>query len=403
LLNAATILGVVAMLVPMVLYTEDTPFPGLAAMLPCLGAVLFIAGARSKAAAPFRLGPVAWIGRISYSLYLVHWPLIVLWRAYFYRPIGGLDAVLLGAVAILLAWVQYALIEQRFRRPVPGRNRRVIAALVTIAVVLSAVSVQAAMTKGWRWRVPEERLTETTNANHSKANCGHFNPNLDRTLVTCQNYRGMKKDLYVWGDSHAAHLAAGLASVYPDRNIYIFYRTGCPPQSGFGGYVRKYGSSSAATGCANHNRRVLDYLMAGPARDIVITSSKRETPKLIAEITLPVIAALEEKGNTVAFLGDFIRPGVNLVDCVAAPAFVVADSWVQARCTGLPKVAAAELDYNEELVSLAPSFISPSPIQCPDMVCRYFDGARLLYRDDHHFNDRGSRVFMREVKPLLPF
>jgi peptidoglycan/LPS O-acetylase OafA/YrhL len=403
LLNSTTIFGVVAMLVPMVLYTEATPFPGFSAMLPCLGAVLFIVGARSEAAAPFRLGPVAWIGRISYSLYLVHWPLIVLWRAYFYRPIEALDAVLLGAVAILLAWLQYALIEQRFRRPVPGRNRRVIAALVTIAVVLSAVSVQAAMNNGWRWRVPEERLTKTTNANHSKANCGHFNPDLDRTLVTCQNYRGMAEDLYVWGDSHAAHLAAGLARAYPDRNIYIFYRSGCAPQSGFGGYLARYDSIEATTRCANHNRRVLDYLMAGPARDIVITSAKRATPELIAEITLPVIAALEEKGNTVAFLGDFIRPGVNLVDCVAAPAFVVSDFWVRARCTGEPEVVATDLDYNLKLASLAPSFISPSAIQCPAGVCRFFDGARLLYRDHHHFNDRGSRVFMRELKPLLPF
>ena len=403
LLNAATTAGIIAMLVPMALFTAATPFPGLSAMLPCLGAALFIAGARSDAAAPFRFGPVAWVGRISYSLYLVHWPLIVLWRAYFYRPIEGLDAVLLGALAVLAAWLQYTLIEQRFRRPVPGRNRRVIAAMAAIGISLSAVSVQAAMTNGWRWRIPQERLTQTANARDSEANCGHFNPDLDRKLVTCQNYRGMNKDLFVWGDSHAAHLAAGLAAAYPDRNIYIFYQTACPPQSGFGGYLREYSSASAAKRCARHNRKVFDYLMAGPTRDIVITSAKRETPKLVAKVTLPIIAALEEKGNKVAFLGDFIRPGVSLVDCVAAPAFVVSESWLRARCVGDPKVAAAELDYNKKLASRAPSFISPSHIQCPDGMCRFFDGARLLFRDDHHFNDLGSQLFMREMKPLLPF
>ena len=81
----------------------------------------------------------------------------------------------------------------------------------------------------------------------------------------------------------------------------------------------------------------------------------------------------------------------------------MSESWLRARCVGDPKVAAAELDYNKKLASRAPSFISPSHIQCPDGMCRFFDGARLLFRDDHHFNDLSSQLFMREMKPLLPF
>lgn len=358
LLNAATLVGVVAMLVPMVLYTEATPFPGLPAMLPCLGAALFIAGSRSAAAAPFRLGPVAWVGRISYSLYLVHWPLIVLWRAYFYRPIESVDAVLLGGGAVLLAWLQYALIEQRFRRPEPGRNRRVIGALVAIAVVISGTSAATALGNGWAWRVPAERITPVGNPLSSKS-CKRWAPELDRKLVTCQNDRGKDKDLFVWGDSHAMHLAPGLWA--------------------------------------------LKFFLDGPPRNIIITGAKRETPAQMAELTLPIVAQLRDKGSKVVVLGDFIRPGVNLVDCTEAPGWLVSDAWIRQRCTNNARVAKRELAYNEEMAGLIPGFVSPSEVQCPGGECQFFDGAKLLFRDDHHLSSAGSKLFMARLRPELPF
>jgi peptidoglycan/LPS O-acetylase OafA/YrhL len=401
--NAATVVGVVAMLVPMVLFTEETPFPGLPAMLPCIGAALFIAGAQSQAAAPFRLGPVAWVGRISYSLYLVHWPLIVLWRAYFYRPIEELDAVLLAGLAVLLAWLQYTFIEQRFRHPVPGRNRRVIAVLVSLAVVLSATSAATALGRGWAWRVPPERITKVVNPINTSA-CKQRNPELDRRLVTCQNYREKDKDLFVWGDSHALHLAPGLFRAFGDYNVYILYRSACTPQSGFGGYVREYPSDAQEMNCVERNEKALNFFLDGPPRNIIITGAKRENPELIAEVTTPIVEQLRAKGNTVVVLGDFIRPAINLVDCTAAPAYLVSDDWIETRCVGNPRVARNELAYNDEMQALMPDFVSPNDVQCPDGVCQFFDDdARLLFRDDHHLSTAGATLFMKRLKPQLPF
>jgi peptidoglycan/LPS O-acetylase OafA/YrhL len=402
LMNATTIAGVAAMIVPMVLYTENTPFPGLPAMLPCIGAALFIAASRSEAAAPFRLAPVAWVGRISYSLYLVHWPLIVLWRAYTYRPIEWGDGLLLGGLALLLAWLQYTLIEQRFRHPVPGRNRRVITALVSIAVFVSATSAATALGNGWAWRIPPERITRVVDPMDTRA-CKRRNPDLDRRLATCQNFRDKQKDLFVWGDSHALHLAPGLFKAFADRNVYILYRSACTPQSGFGGYVREYPSDKQELDCVERNERALRFFLDGPPRDIIITSAKRETPELIADVTEPILSQLRAAGNNVVVLGDFIRPAINLVDCTAAPTYLVGDAWIATRCTGNPRVAAGELAYNEALQALLPTFVSPNDVQCPNGVCQFFDGTRLLFRDDHHLSDAGAAVFMERLKPLLPF
>lgn len=402
LLNLAFIAGVAAMLVPMLLYTEDTPFPGLPAMLPCIGAALFIAASKAEAAAPFRLAPVAWVGRISYSLYLVHWPLIVLWRAYTYRPIEWTDALLLGGLAVLLAWLQYALVEQRFRRPVPGRNRRVIAVLASLAVVLSATSAATALGNGWSWRIPPERLTRVVDPMDTR-DCRRRNPDFDRDLVTCQNFRDRQKDLFVWGDSHALHLAPGLFSAFADSNVYILYRSACPPQSGFGGYVRDYASEAQERDCVERNEKALRFFLEGPPRNIVITSAKREKAAQMAAVTEPIVRQLAEAGNTVVVLGDFIRPAVNLVDCTAAPALLVSDAWITARCTGNARAAARELAYNDEMAALLPAFVSPNDVQCPGDVCQFIDGTRLLFRDDHHLSEAGATLFIERLKPLLPF
>ena len=403
LLNAATIIGVAAMLVPMVIYTEETPFPGIPALLPCLGAVLFIAGARSEAAAPFRLGPVAWIGRISYSLYLVHWPLIVLWGAYFYRPIEGIDAWLLAGVAVLLAWLQYTFIEQPLRHPVPGRNRRVIVGLATIAVVVSGTSVAAARGDGWEWRIPKDRVTKVENALRSKA-CKQRNPEFDRKLVTCQNYRKKDKDLFIWGDSHALHLTAGLSQAFRQYNVYILYRAACVPQSGFGDYVRQYPTEKQTIGCVERNKKALQFFLDGPPRDIILTSAKRESPELIAEVSSLLVERLRQAGHRVIVLGDFVRPGKDLVDCTAAPGLLVSDAWIKERCVPNERVTSDELNYNDKLGSLlAADFISPNDVQCPGRICQFFDGPRLLFRDHHHLNDRGARYFLDKLRPLLPF
>ena len=400
LLNAATTAGVAAMIVPMVLYSEDTPFPGLAAMVPCIGAVLFIIGAQSQAAMPFRLPPIVWVGKISYSLYLVHWPLIVLWKAYTYRPVEPLDALGLAAVAIVLAWLQYVLIEQRFRRPVPGRNRHLIGALAAVAVLITAGSVYGAASKGLEWRVPKARLTQQAAATETDSTCGKYNPDMDRELVPCQIFRKAPKDLYAWGDSHAGHLAAGLAKAYPGYNIYIMVRGSCPTPAGLGTYEQKL-----ATSCLERNRKAHDYFLNLPPTNIIVTNYNRLTlpPRRLVAAMQPLVDALRAKGHTVVFLGDFIPPGINLVDCVAAPPYLVSDRWIEKRCVAIRKAGASNMAYNRKLSKLVGDFVSPNRIQCPNQHCKFFDGTRLLFRDTHHLNDRGSRLFVPKLKPLLPF
>jgi peptidoglycan/LPS O-acetylase OafA/YrhL len=90
------------------------PFPGLATFLPCIGTALIIhagLGGQSTAAAVLgSSGPVA-VGKISYSWYLWHWPILVFAKLYLERPLAGTETAGLLALSIAAAVVSYIAVE----------------------------------------------------------------------------------------------------------------------------------------------------------------------------------------------------------------------------------------------------------------------------------------------------
>ena len=151
------------------------------------------------------------------------------------------------------------------------------------------------------------------------------------------------------------------------------------------------------------NRKALAFFTNGELHNIILTSYKADKPERIAQVTEQMLAILEGAGNTVVFLGDFMRPGWNLVDCAAVPEYVVSDEWRTTRCVGQPRLAKAELQYNDRLSELLPAFVSVNDVQCPGGVCQFFEDGHILFQDDHHLNGRGSTLMVSRLKPLLPF
>jgi peptidoglycan/LPS O-acetylase OafA/YrhL len=157
-------LGLLAVLAALVLIDPTTPYPGLAALLPTLGAgALILAGTRRWA--PGRLlamAPMRFLGRISYSLYLVHWPFLVL-------PAASLAIgeqlplelrVVLALDSIAAAWAVHRLVERPFHRSRvlairPGRTLALAGAAMAATVVISAgVGATAARLLDGEWPLP---------------------------------------------------------------------------------------------------------------------------------------------------------------------------------------------------------------------------------------------------------
>jgi peptidoglycan/LPS O-acetylase OafA/YrhL len=124
-------LGAGLLVAALAVIEPTTEYPGLAALLPTLGAVAIIAsggGAGSPGSMALTLAPMRWLGRISYSLYLWHWPILVLGSVALGVGVGGIpiDEAPAGAdipakiglvlLAIVVAWGSWALVEEPVRR-----------------------------------------------------------------------------------------------------------------------------------------------------------------------------------------------------------------------------------------------------------------------------------------------
>lgn len=155
--------GLAAIGASALLYTQRTPFPGWAALLPVAGTIAFLAAGRSdwrwSPGVLVRLRPAQFFGDVSYSLYLWHWPVVVLLPQVLGQPrLTFGQKLFVLPLTVLAAWLSMRYVENRFRpgragtppvstpartpagaRPTGPRTLPVVAAL-TAAVVLVAVA-----------------------------------------------------------------------------------------------------------------------------------------------------------------------------------------------------------------------------------------------------------------------
>ncbi|WBU37767.1 acyltransferase family protein [Homoserinibacter sp. YIM 151385] len=172
-------IGLAAILAAFLLFTGETPFPGWVALLPVGGAVLVIAaGAPDSRLAPtrlMRLRPVAFLGDVSYSLYLWHWPLIVFAPALLGREPGLLEKLGLLLASVLLAWLTRVAVERPVIRGRVWSLRRMsfgLAAVTSLALLAGCVAVvsdvdrRAAAAQAQLEEELEAAATPTPSADH---------------------------------------------------------------------------------------------------------------------------------------------------------------------------------------------------------------------------------------------
>jgi hypothetical protein len=141
--RVALLLGLVGALLLVLGATriESTdPYPGAAALIPVIGTSLLLAAGTATTAGVTRLlgvRPANWLGDLSYSWYLWHWPAIVFARAMW--PATGLELVLVCGASLVPAWLSYRYVENRFRADSRYVGRRAVA-LVAVCVAIPLVA-----------------------------------------------------------------------------------------------------------------------------------------------------------------------------------------------------------------------------------------------------------------------
>jgi peptidoglycan/LPS O-acetylase OafA/YrhL len=233
--NLLTLIGLGLMAWAIFSFNAHTPFPGVMALVPCVGAALVLAAApQSQVGAMLRLPPMRWLGKVSYSVYLVHWPLIV-----FYRIISGREHLKpsvrwwLLAATLLLGWMSWRWIENRWRPNQPGRNQGFVAGMLVATAALLALG----------WALQQEQWMDQRPWRSSMITPREIDLGKKKRFVLRQQVcteRGWelcdapapgKLNGLVIGDSHAVDAYNAFVHARPNDHIAMSEQGGCPPHA----------------------------------------------------------------------------------------------------------------------------------------------------------------------------
>ena len=391
--EATTGVAAVALALCVTTFSHTTPMPGLASLVPCLAAAAIIhAGAtptqagdtrRTLVGAALGARPIAFLGAISYSLYLWHWPMIVFARV---AELPMSPPWLAGGAAVLLALsvLTWRLVEQPFRRPsspLRAHAGRLVPAGGLLLCGLCYLVVAGNGLPG-RFSAPIAAVASTystgSRAPYREGQCFITSKEsieaFDRT--SCLAVRADAPNVLLLGDSHAAHLWPGFRDVWPALNLLQATASGCKPVLGAQGAGR----------CTALMREMLERFIPAHHLDAIVVAAlwdEADIPALRATLN-----AVRPYAARVIVFGPVPRYDQPAASLIARHMLRGELPGVQAHL--LPGVKPLDALMRTAVAPLA-GYVSPYRAICPDDRCRLLaaDGVPLQF-DYHHLTREGS-------------
>ncbi len=434
-------IGAGAIVIAGLTYTDATPFPGYAAALPVLGTALVILAASGHRMSPttmFAARPVQWLGGVSYSVYLWHWPLIVLLPYATGGDLGWVDKLAIIAATLVLAALSKTFVEDRFRftRAAQGLIPTYRFAAAGMAILVAAGGLQlaevgfrtqqaqqqlaaaetsndpclgaAAIAKGFDEcvpdpdapLVPDPALAKEDRADAYEDQCWSNSPFTDRPVC---KYGDGETQVALVGNSHAGHWLPAL-QILAEKNdwtISTYLVSRCNPTN----VPLKFDTQEKTDNCLKYGDWVLDQTTGGQY-DLVITSERQSVPvqgeswktteNPAVDGYLSYLAEWDKAGTNVLVIKDPPYPGneiSSIPDCLAE------NEGDAGACSGTPR----EWHWMDPLYTAARDLDSPrietvdlDSYFCPDGTCEGAVGSVVTYSD-------GSHITATYAKTLAPY
>ncbi|HEU4837843.1 MAG TPA: acyltransferase family protein [Micavibrio sp.] len=417
--------GALMLVAAIFFYNDDFLFPGYIALLPVLGTAAIIwanTGHVTFVGSTLSLRPFVFVGLISYSLYLWHWPLLVFAR-YATIPFPEYQ-VWIGPICIiasfLFAYLTWLLIER------PVRGRHIFQSKWSIGffsfaglLVLAMVGAMTIAGKGFPSRFNDSVLNYAlaqNDVNPRRAECDQ--PSIERlkSSEVCQtNEMAGRPDFALWGDSHGDAIAPAfdeLSKKY-NRNGYILTASGCKPSLHVENTSKVYKYN-----CIEQSREALNLIRREKIRNVFIvglwTSFSRDAK--LARVENGEWATVYKNfgdRNMAALahtLDALLKEGVNVYFLITVP--VAAQS--PHRILALQEMMEASDRYNiprgeydrlrantvfkfRELYKRPGlEYIDPVDYLCDEKRCLTSVDGYVLYYNASHLSKRGA-VYMKPV------
>jgi peptidoglycan/LPS O-acetylase OafA/YrhL len=437
-------LGAAGLVASLFVITPSTPFPGTAALLPVLSAALVVtAGGRSGLETVGRLAPVAFTGRISYAVYLWHWPAVVLLPIVLGHPLGtrGKAVVLVGA--LLLAALTTLFVEEPVRnaawvRRLRPRRVAVLGLVATVAVValgagtLTALQVQVQQAAAYAARLErgdvacfgaaarigssdpctdprlaDVRVPAPAAVARDDANSGACwsNRTADFNVCALGPRSGYRKHLLAVGDSHNNALMTAYRAIAEREHWRIdvaghigCYLTSAVQEAPTQGYTDScQGWKRAATAWISDHADELDAVVVTHAttKSPVVVPPGSTDEQTVVDGLVTAWRTATDRGVPVIAIRDNPVARDDVVACLAQ---------VQGPTDGacdLPRSQAlAAFDGNEQAVAAIGArarYVDMTDWYCTATVCPAVIGGVLTHRDPTHL----TATFATTLAPFL--
>jgi peptidoglycan/LPS O-acetylase OafA/YrhL len=374
-------------------FTSSTRFPGENALLPVVGAMLLIEFGRDSAAGwLLSRKPVVFIGLISYSLYLWHWPIIVFSEYYLVQKLAGWGTIAVIVVSIVVATLSWRYVERPFRVKGLIQRRWIFQGAGSAMAAMVLVSLAGVMSNGWASRFPAEvvRLESFADAHSPRRDQCHRDE--DRAIPfekSCIFGAKVPASYAVWADSHGIELTYALGELAGrhDKSVMQLTYSSCAPALGFDVRDRPH--------CRDYNDRVAQFLTGDKDITTIILIARYDNhrfdvQKFSAGIRKSVDALLAA-GKRVVLVYPVPKAEASIPRTLARYAASGAD---------LSRVNIDEKEYlslNSYAFSLLDSFTDPNVVHilpykrlCHDDVCDVYANGTPLYYDEQHLSVSGA-------------
>jgi peptidoglycan/LPS O-acetylase OafA/YrhL len=439
LANLCGVAGLFCIVFAATQFDANTHFPGTAAVLPVAGSA-FILSARQSRINEWLLAaqPMRFLGLISYSWYLWHWPLLS-----FARIASDQELTFPVAAAVIAASLAAAIFSWRFIERWSRRSRlpaeQTLLRYSALTAGMLALTMGLLVHHGWQQRFPsalsslERSRTEFTE-NRCLVDYGVVEPNLG---PSCVSQGTQQQVVALLGDSHAAALAGAIhASADASGYGFIQFAKGsCPPLLGV---TRRMSDHPLhAQECASFNENALKILLDQPSVRTVVLAAFWSAPfvadnssRLVRTDQLNAIVSPEESRQN---FESGLRALVRRLSTAHKQVVLIQDApyfnfnplrhaearWMPARHT-LERLIAQNSDIDELSTSrsnviddqhTAFKIIDSVAAGLPDVTvldmqqrlcdlrrCRFADDSRVYYIDAHHLSLQGARYALEQLK-----
>ena len=408
-----------------VAFDEAMLFPSFSGLLPCLGTAMVIyAGERAITSGVLTNRVFVVIGKMSYSLYLIHWPVIVFWM-YVTKSLTFLDQVLICVFSLVAAYLSYRFVETPFRRQ-PVSTYPNVRLLATLGALLCMITVgtQIKQQHGWPERsksVANPSMVQSAEEFHRQNYGGNGYP-----INGSTNADLFSPDIVLIGDSHSRHYAEGLFEelVAPESlNLRIASLASCLHLPKF---TRVTYDADWDRLCPSSYKNAINAVRAAKNPPLVILShawvtqmdiadmldgqnQRRNRTVSVQDIVEGLVSLKKEIGEArLLVIGNVpTTNGVDLLGQLTRPPLL---AWLQGDDdVSMSTSLAPDIRHLNQILRQAAEdtgafeFLDPTDALCNEDHCMNIDweAQRLVYSDTTHLSKHGSRVVIRQFLPEI--